>query len=147
MNVLPINKTISIIERFNLMYRDKQFEQFGLHGYQASFLIEIVRNPKLTQEQLTKNMHLDKSNIARGCQALKKHGYIEINKKVDDRRFVELQATAKGSELSTKIVDILKKQRAFIMQDFDDASETQFLEYLEWLKERAMQLLELEGEQ
>ena len=145
--MLPINKTISIIERCNLMYRDRQFEQFGLHGYQASFLIEIVRNPKLTQEQLTKNMHIDKSNITRGCQALKKHGYIEINKKEDDRRFVQLEATPKGVELSEKLVSILKKQRAFIMQDFDQDSEGQFLVYLEWLKERATQLLELAGDQ
>jgi hypothetical protein len=30
------------------------------------------------------------------------------------------------------------------MQDFDQDSEAQFLIYLEWLKNRAMQLLELE---
>lgn len=142
--MLPVNKTISMIERFNLMYRNQQFKQFGLHGYQASFLLEIVRNPKLTQEQLTKNMHVDKSNITRGCQSLQKYGYIKITKKKDDRRYVELEATEEGIALSEKIIAILKKQRAFIMQDFNQESEAQFLVYLEWLKERAMQLLVLE---
>lgn len=136
-----------MIERFNLMFRNQQFEQFGLFGYQASFLLEIVKHPQLSQEQLTKNMHVDKSNIARGCQALLKQGYIEMTKNKEDRRYVQLQATPKGIELSKKVVAILTKQREFIMQDFDEASEAQFLVYLEWLKKRAMELLDVREEQ
>jgi|SRR5690554_5268046 len=140
--MLPINKSISMIERFNLMYRNQQFQKFGLHGYQASFLLEIVRNPKISQDQLTQNMHIDKSNVARGCHALENNGYIEMLKRKDDRRYVELIPTEKGIELSKKIRSILKKQRKFIMQDFDKESEEQFLIYLEWLQNRAIQLLE-----
>ncbi len=140
--MLPINKSISMIERFNLMYRNQMFEQHGLRGYQASFLLEIVRNPKISQDQLTQNMHLDKSNIARGCHALLENGYIEMHKNENDRRFVQLVATPKGRALSETIVEKLKAQRAFLMQDFDAESEAQFLMYLDWLKSRAIALLD-----
>lgn len=142
--MLPINKTISMIERFNLMYRNQQFKQYGLHGYQASFLLEIVRHPNISQDELTKNMHVDKSNVARGCQALEASGYILMQKSKLDRRYVELEATQKGIELSDIIIDILKKQRHFLMQDFNHEDEMKFLEYLEWLKRRATQLLDSE---
>lgn len=142
--MLPINKTISMIERFNLMYRNQQFKQYGLHGYQASFLLEIVRQPKISQDQLTQNMHIDKSNVARGCQTLMQNGYIIMEKRADDRRYMELTATTKGVELADVIKSILKKQRSYIMQDFDTDSEQQFLIYLEWLKKRAIELLETE---
>lgn len=140
--MLPINKTISMIERFNLMYRNQQFKKFGLHGYQASFLLEIVHNPKISQDQLTQNMHIDKSNVARGCQALEDNGYIKMVKRKEDRRYVELIPTEEGLELSKTIRRLLKKQRKYLMQDFDSASEEQFLSYLEWLKKRAIELLE-----
>ncbi len=142
--MLPINKTISMIERFNLMYRNQQFKQYGLHGYQASFLLEIVRQPKISQDQLTQNMHIDKSNVARGCQTLMQNGYIIMEKRADDRRYMELTATTKGIELADVIKSILKKQRSYIMQDFNADSEQQFLIYLEWLKNRAIELLETE---
>ncbi len=142
--MLPINKTISMIERYNLKYRNQMFKQYGLHGYQASFLLEIVRNPNISQDQLTKNMHLDKSNIARGCHALAKKGYIEINQDESDRRFVQLKATPQGHALSKIIIKILKNQRAFLMQDFDEADEAEFLKYLDWLEKRAIALLERE---
>lgn len=140
--MLPINKSISMIERFNLMYRNQQFKKFGLHGYQASFLLEIVKKPKISQDQLTHNMHIDKSNVARGCHALENNGYIKMVKREDDRRYVELVATETGIELSKTITRILKKQREFIMQDFDKESEEQFLIYLKWLQNRAIELLE-----
>ena len=133
-----------MIERFNLMYRNQQFKQYGLHGYQASFLLEIVRQPKISQDQLTQNMHIDKSNVARGCQTLMQNGYIIMEKRADDRRYMELTATTKGVELADVIKSILKKQRSYIMQDFDTDSEQQFLIYLEWLKKRAIELLETE---
>ncbi len=145
--MLPINKTISMIERFNLMYRNQQFKQYGLHGYQASFLLEIVRHPKISQDDLTKNMHIDKSNVARGCQALETNGYITMRKSELDRRFVELEATLKGIDLSKTIIDILKKQRHFLMQDFKDEDEKMLLDFLESLKQRAMELLEIEVNQ
>lgn len=133
-----------MIERFNLMYRNQQFKQYGLHGYQASFLLEIVRQPKISQDQLTQNMHIDKSNVARGCQTLMQNGYIIMEKRADDRRYMELTATTKGIELADVIKSILKKQRSYIMQDFNADSEQQFLIYLEWLKNRAIELLETE---
>ena len=64
--MIPINKTISIIERSNILYRNEVFKEYGLKGYQANYLLEINRHPGISQEELTKTMHIDKSNVARG---------------------------------------------------------------------------------
>ena len=36
--MIPINKTISIIERSNILYRNEVFKEYGLKGYQANYL-------------------------------------------------------------------------------------------------------------
>lgn len=140
--MLPINKTISIIERDNIAYRNYIFKPYNLKGYQSSLLLEICKHPQISQEQLTKNMHIDKSNVARGLQSLESLGYINRVANPNDLRIFLCEPTPKGLEIYHEIVEVLKKQRKYLMQDFTEETETQFLAYLELLKNRATQLIE-----
>ena len=140
--MLPINKTISMIERDNIAYRNHMFKPYNLRGYQASYLLEICKNPGLTQDELTKNMHLDKSNVARGLQSLEALGYILRQVNPDDLRVFLLKPTDKGLQLYESIITVLKKQREYLMQDFSEQQQEQLLSYLELLKNRATELIE-----
>jgi len=138
--MLPINKTISLIERYNLAFRDQQFSLFGLKGYQASFLIEISKKSNYPMETLIETMHVDKSTVTRGIHACINLGYVTMNLSETDRRYKNLTLTPLGFEVKEKCVEILKKQRAYLMQDFDESDETQFLEFLNQLFTRAKEL-------
>jgi DNA-binding MarR family transcriptional regulator len=138
--MLPINKTISLIERHNLAFRDHQFSQFKLKGYQASFLIEISKKPQYPMESLIETMHVDKSTVTRGIQACVKLGYVTISHSESDRRYKHLTLTPLGYSVKDECVQILKQQRSYLMQDFDEAAEAQFLGYLNQLFTRAKEL-------
>lgn len=140
--MLPINKTISIIERSNILFRNEAFKHMNLRGYQASYLLEITRHPGLSQEELTRNMHIDKSNVARGLIHLSESGYIERIQDEHDLRSLRLYPSESGKILALEIKRILHKQRDYILQDFSDEELVKFLEYLEKLKERALSLAE-----
>lgn len=142
--MLPINKTISIIERSNILFRNEAFKQFDLRGYQASYLLEITRHPGISQEELTRNMHIDKSNVARGLMHLNDLGYIERTQDEQDLRCLHLYPTDKGKLLAIEIKTILHKQRDYILQDFSEEELNQFLTYLDKLKQRAIALAENE---
>ena len=138
--MLPINKTISMIERYNLAFRDHQFAPFRLKGYQASFLIEISKKESYPMEALIEAMHVDKSTITRGIQACVDLGYVNVSSSEHDRRFKVLTLTELGHEVKQQCVAILKKQRQYLMQDFDEVSEQQLLHYLNQLYTRAKEL-------
>lgn len=140
--MLPINKTISIIERSNILFRNEAFRHMNLRGYQASYLLEITRHPGISQEELTRNMHIDKSNVARGLIHLSELGYIERIQDEHDLRVLNLFPSEKGNELAIEIKRILHKQRDYILQDFSEAELVNFLQYLERLKVRALSLAE-----
>jgi MarR family transcriptional regulator, transcriptional regulator for hemolysin len=142
--MIPINKSISIIERSNILYRNEVFKEYGLKGYQASYLLEINKHPGISQEQLTKDMHIDKSNVARGLISLSESGYITRVQDTNDMRFILLYPTDEGIKLAQKISVILKKQRAYLLQDFEESDLLKLMEYLEKLKLRASELLEIE---
>lgn len=142
--MIPINKSISIIERSNILYRNEVFKEYGLKGYQANFLLEINRHPGISQEQLTKDMHIDKSNVARGLMNLTDLGYITRIQDTHDLRFILLYPTEIGIQLAQKVSAIFKKQRNYLLQDFTELELNQLMEYLERLKTRVSELLEIE---
>jgi len=142
--MIPINKTISIIERSNILYRNEVFKEYGLKGYQANYLLEINRHPGISQEELTKTMHIDKSNVARGLMHLSEMGYITRVQDSNDLRLLLLYPTEKGTELTKIISNIFKNQRNHLLQDFDENEINTLMSYLDKLKIRAEALLEIE---
>jgi DNA-binding MarR family transcriptional regulator len=142
--MIPINKTISIIERSNILYRNEVFKEYGLKGYQANYLLEINRHPGISQEELTKTMHIDKSNVARGLMHLSEMGYITRVQDSNDLRLLLLFPTDKGSELTKIISSIFKNQRNYLLQDFNESEINTLMSYLDKLKIRAEELFEIE---
>ena len=142
--MIPINKTISIIERSNILYRNEVFKEYGLKGYQANYLLEINRHPGISQEELTKTMHIDKSNVARGLMHLSEMGYITRVQDQNDLRLLLLFPTEKGTELTKIISSIFKNQRNHLLQDFNENEINTLMSYLDKLRIRAEELLEIE---
>ena len=140
--MLPIIKNISIIERCNILFRNEAFKKFDLSGYQYSYLIEICRNPGISQEQLTKNMHIDKSNVARGLTSLLEKDYITRHSNPTDNRYILLYPTEKAMSIYEDLREIIKRERAFLMEEFSEEEEKQLVSLLEKLKNKALLLKE-----
>lgn len=142
--MIPINKTISMIERSNILYRNEVFKEYGLKGYQANYLLEINRNPGISQDELTRMMHIDKSNVARGLMNLCELGYITRVQDTNDMRLLLLYPTDEGTKLTKIISSIFKHQRMHLLQDFSDEEINNLMLYLDKLRNRAEELLEIE---
>lgn len=136
-----ITKLISMIERTHLQYRNAAFQQLGIKGYQYSYLIQICRCPGISQEQLTKQIHLDKSNVARSLAQLEEAGFLTRQADPSDQRRWQIFPTEKATAILPAILETLSKQRAFMLEPFTDEEQLQFQKYLRLLYERADELL------
>lgn len=139
-----INRNISIIERCNLQYRNQAFRHLGLKGYQYSYMTRICRNPGVSQEQLSKEMHIDKSNVARSLAALEKLDYITRAADPKDHRVLLIYPTQAGKDIFPKILTILKTQRQAMMDDFSEEEQEQLNSLLRRLRTKAELLVEME---
>ena len=74
-------KWIALANRHYLMYLNKRLASYGLSGSQYLFILNICRQPGLTQDKLPDIIHINKSNVTRALAHLEKLGFIrrEVN--------------------------------------------------------------------
>jgi DNA-binding MarR family transcriptional regulator len=82
--------------------------------------------------------------VARGLMNLSDLGYITRIQDPNDLRLNLLYPTDKGTQLTKVISTIFKNQRNHLLQDFNENEITILMSYLEKLKIRAEELLEIE---
>ena len=69
-------KWIALANRHYLMYLNKRLASYGLSGSQYLFILNICRQPGLTQDKLPDIIHINKSNVTRALAHLEKRGFI-----------------------------------------------------------------------
>ena len=70
------NSALMAIARCGRQYRDEAMAPFGLRGCHVGYLTRICANPGICQDQLAKQMLLNKSNVARQAAVLEEQGFI-----------------------------------------------------------------------
>ncbi|HEX6912081.1 MAG TPA: MarR family transcriptional regulator [Longimicrobium sp.] len=84
---------------------------------QCYALEAVVQEGPLTLNQLAARLYLDKSTASRVVDALEKKGYVRRQPNAEDRRALDLVATAAGRDLYARIdADILAGERALLAE-------------------------------
>lgn len=117
MNELLI-KYISIIDRHNKIYLDKKLKEIGLNSSHHFYIINIYRNPGISQDKLIDMIHLNPSNITRALCNLEKLGFIKKVSNEYDKRTYNLYLTDKGLYVYPKIIEILNEWRGILLSNF-----------------------------
>lgn len=106
----PIGKLLSLISRKNQKYLAKAFKSYQIGGGgQHSFLISILSNPGVNQDQLTADLKFDKATTARSVKYLEDAGYIVRKVDEKDRRSYRLYPTQKGRNFHPTLKAILEE--------------------------------------
>ena len=79
-------KWIALANRHYLMYLNKRLASYGLSGSQYLFILNICRQPGLTQDKLPDIIHINKSNVTRALAHLEKLGFIRREVNPQDKR-------------------------------------------------------------
>lgn len=133
-----ISKYCSIFERCSLMYKNNNLNEYGICGAHVIYFFFLNRNPGATQEEISKNLFLNKSNVARSLQYLEQNDFIyrEIDK--DDKRINHVYLTEKGISLVPIIREKISEFNKIVSNGFTEEELTKLDEMLYRLASNAV---------
>ena len=97
------NSDLQAITRCARAFRTERMAQYGLKGFHTGYLSRICNNPGISQDQLAKNMLVDKSTVARQAAVLEDSGFITRTPSARDKRVLQLYPTEKALALLPEI--------------------------------------------
>lgn len=139
-----IIRSINHIARLATLYREQELKKYGLGAMHHTYLLNICRNPGISQEALAKLIFVNKSNVARQLAILEEKGFVIRQTSPNDRRQLSVYPTERTLALIPTIQEMLQSWNAQVMTDFSDAEQKQLLAQLAVVKEKSQQLLENE---
>lgn len=98
-----IMKALNNISRCQAMYRRKAVGLDDLFTSHYAFVLSISHHPGRSQEELARELCLDKSTVARVMAGLEKNGYITRAPNEKDRRQTLVYPTEKMLEACPKV--------------------------------------------
>lgn len=103
----------------------------GISDTQCFILVEIGRKPDISVKELAGILRLDKSGISRMVEELVQKEFVERKPSKEDRRYVVLNLTVKGSERFNQIENNMNIKFKSILDRIPEEKKNQVIEALE----------------
>ena len=145
---IAVMRKIGEIWRCANLYRLEEYEELGIGSYQDSYLLDICKNPGITQEQLSKVMYVHKSNVARQVGSLEEKGFVQRRPDPSDRRSLQLYPTEKALSALGDIRRVHAKWRELLLDGMNEEEQEIVAKCIERLAENAKRAVKKgEGEE
>ena len=132
----------NITSRCASAYRDEMLSEFGLTDAQYPYVLRVTRSPGITQDELSRQLCIHKSNVARQVAILEQNGFLSRAEDSSDRRIRHLYPTEKATELIPKIREVLRAWNKFVMADLSEEEYSLLENLLERMCRRARSYFE-----
>jgi DNA-binding MarR family transcriptional regulator len=115
-----IGKHISLLYRQSQIYFNAELKKYHLGSGQYIFLLSLLENEGINQEQLADIVQIDKTTTARAVAKLEREGYLTRETCPEDKRAYILHATEKAREIHGVLEDILDQWNERMFSDFEE---------------------------
>ena len=130
-------KMLNNISRSQSIFRAGKLKADGICAAHHTYIFAICKNPGSSQEELAKEICLNKSTIARALNQLEEKGYILREPNEQDKRSLLVYPTEKMLELLPKVRQIAKEWNSTISADIDQQELEIFHSVLKRMEEKA----------
>lgn len=141
----PIMRKINIISRCQGIFRANNLQNDELSPCHHSYILAISHNPGITQDELSRNICVNKSNVTRTLVYLENAGYVERKPSKTDKRAIQVFPTQKMLDIFPQIKQIVIDWNNYLTKDFSDDEMEIFQSVLEKISERAKSYIENKG--
>lgn len=126
-----LGKYIAELYRHQQMMINNYLKPYNIGGGQYIFLLNIYKYEGISQKDLSKLLHVDKTTTTKAINKLEKEGYVYRVKGLQDKRYYRLYLTEKGINFIPTLKDTLKSISKILKTGM---SETEFDEAIRLLK-------------
>jgi DNA-binding MarR family transcriptional regulator len=126
-----ITREIVAIARCLSYIREVDFKSLNLKRNQHIFLVRVMENPGVNQEDLSQSLRIDKTTTAKALKKLEEKGYIKRVKSKDDRRSFCLWPTKKTRDIYPQLIESIIRTAEQGVANFSDVEIKQLLNLLQ----------------
>lgn len=139
-------KEINIISRCASIYRSDKLQKSELSAVHLTYILTICKNPGISQDQLAKQIYINKSNVTRQLENLEKQGYVQRKQSDRDKRAILVYPTEKARRDLPKVLDIVNQWNKYLIEDFTSDEAELFKSMLEKISQKAKKYVDMKVE-
>ena len=133
-------KYIAILSRQLNIYFTLELSETELNASELVYLAQLYAHDGLTQEEMAKELSVDKAATARVMQSMEKKNLIVRKTDEKDKRAKRVFLTEKATRFEDRIREIQKDWITYITQDMTMEESEKFYSQLIRMSERAKEL-------
>lgn len=103
MEYFPLGLHISLLYRAQRSFFTNETKLFDIGGGQVTFVFFLSANPGSSQDDIAKNLELDKTTVTRAVSKLEKCGIVMRERDSKDNRVIRLYLTDKGKQVHEEL--------------------------------------------
>ena len=113
-----IIRSINHIARLAAVYRERELKKYGLGPMHHTYILNVCRNPGISQEALGQLIFVNKSKVARQLAVLEEKGYVRRQTSSLDGRRLLVYPTDKALAMQPILQQLLKQWNEQVLEWF-----------------------------
>ena len=134
-------KMLNNISRSQAIYRHNKVSVDDLQGGHYAFVLAICRRPGRSQEELARELCLNKSTVARNLNCLEEKGYILRTPLPNDKRQLSVYPTEKMLAVLPEIKSASEEWMSLLSEGIQEEELMIFNSVLERMQSRAREII------
>lgn len=133
-----LSKYISVTHRRSQIFYTEQLGKIGISSGQFMYIVCICENSGYTQDELSQQLVIDKSTVAKVLSQLEANGFITKITNSNDRRAFNIFPTDKALTIYPQILEIKDKWHRKITEGLSDIECDVFQKLMEKVMENSI---------
>lgn len=135
-------KTLNNISRSQALYRRKRISADDIQPGHYAFVLAICASPGRSQEELARELCINKSTVARNLNALEEKGYVTRTPLPNDKRQFSVYPTKKMLSVLPEIKNVSNMWMALLSEGISEDELSVFNSVLERMQDKAREIIE-----
>ncbi|MCM1991357.1 MarR family winged helix-turn-helix transcriptional regulator [Oceanirhabdus seepicola] len=117
-----MGRWISVLYRQFQVYINKELKELNISSSEYIYIIELFMDDGVSQDDLSKQLFINKSAVARSISSLEKKNYVLRRTDKYDKRIKRVYLTEKSREIEEKLFKALENWDSIIKANIDESS-------------------------
>ena len=133
---------ISVLNKTAHAYHSARVEKLGLNPSRQQYLLAIHPDESVSQDELSRRLHIDKANVARAVAELERIGYVNRMPAPGDGRSKLVSLTSDGVSAAGRVESIFAAWMRGLRDGFTESQWSDAVEAIEKIARNALSMVD-----